>query len=135
MFDETRAPPKAQTDEEFSIQMLSIGELLALRAEIDARLPATALADLDLEKELVMQFNTVKALQAGILSDKHVQANQKAQVANSTASTLSQLTRMQTDYYTAERLKAIETALIRMLRTWPEDLTAKFFEEYEALER
>ena len=36
------------------IDNMSVEELLALRAEIDARLPATSLKDMNLEKELII---------------------------------------------------------------------------------
>jgi len=135
MFDDKLPKPKAQSSGSMNILNMGEAKLLALRAEIDELLPAVALSDLDLEQELVLQYRTVKAMQATILVDEGVQANQKAQVAGQCASTLAQLTKMQTDFYTAERLKAVETSLIRMLKSWPTDLTLKFFEEYEALDR
>jgi len=135
MFDNKKPVPKPQGGANLRIGTMGEAQLLALRAEIDELLPAVALSDLDLERELVLQYRTVKAMQATILVDEDVQANQKAQVAGQCASTLAQLTKMQTDFYTAERLKAIETALIRLLKSWPKELTLKFFEEYEGLDR
>lgn len=111
----------------------SLDELLALRAQIDARLPATALADLDLEEELVIQFQQTKGLLNRVIADENVPANQKAQVTNSCSSILGQITRMQTELYSAERVKALEAALIKSLLTLPEPAQIQFFAEYERL--
>lgn len=110
-----------------------LDDLLALRSQIDARLPARALADLDLEEELVIQFQQTKGLLNRVMIDENVPANQKAQVINSCASVLGQITKMQTELYSAERVKALEAALIKALLTLPEATQLAFFIEYERL--
>lgn len=110
---------------------LPVEELLKLRADIDKLLPATAMKDLDLEKELVIQFQVAKALQTETLASKTEEANRKAQVANTTASILQQLIKMQAEFHTAERLKNIESRLIRCLEKVPEQYLLEFFEWYE----
>ena len=112
---------------------MPVDALLELRAKIDEHLPATALKDMNLETELVVQFQTVKALQSRVLEDDETPANQQAQVANSCASTLQQLAKMQGEQYTAERFKQIENLLVRLLNSWPDDMTKDFFRQYEAL--
>lgn len=112
----------------------SIESLLEMRQRINDLLPATALKDLDLEKELVLQFLTLKNLQAKVLEDEHVPANQRAQVANSVGTTLQNLAKMQVDHYSSERFKKIEMMLINLLNTFPTELTESFFAQYERLD-
>lgn len=106
--------------------------LLGLRAEIDSVLPPMKLSAMNLEEELMIQFHTARALQTATLAESFTEANKKAQVVNSTASTLQALIKMQTDFHTAERFKRIETILIECLRGLPEDMTNQFFERYES---
>lgn len=113
---------------------MDIAELLLLRAEIDVLLPATALKDMDLEEELVIQYQTLKSMQKDVLDDESIPANQRAQVANAVGSTLQSLMKMQSDVYSSERFKKLETSLIHLLNEWPEDQTLKFFERYEAID-
>lgn len=94
--------------------------LMNLRVHIDNRLPPTKLKNLDLEKELVIQFKISQHVQNMILEDLDTPANQKAQVLNSVVSTIQKLVEMQSNHYTTERLKEIENALIRALNDWPE---------------
>lgn len=110
---------------------LSIEELLQLRTQIDARLPVKRLKDMDLEQEAVIQYLTLKSLLERTLSEDDTAANQKAQVANATASALQALDKMQRDTFTFERFKEVENALVAMLNEWPIEMTKKFFEEYE----
>lgn len=121
----TPAPPR------FNLASMGEAALLDLRAQIDACLPVKSLKDLDLERELVLQYQTVKALQNIILNDGEVPVNQRAQVANSCASTLDALVKMQEKYATGERLKQIEARLIETLNRMPENTTKDFFSWYE----
>ena len=107
--------------------------LLRYLDEIKAALPATTLADMNMEEELILQFQSVRRLQGTILDDDNVPANQKAQVANSVASALSKLAELQLAVYSSERFKRIEGLLIRHLGRLPEEAAAAFLEDYEAL--
>jgi hypothetical protein len=89
------------------------------------------LADLNLEHELVRQFNVVRGMQDDVLSDPDVPANQKAQVANAVASTIKQLVETQEKYYNQERLKKIEAGLIKVLGKLPAEAAAEFLDIYE----
>lgn len=116
---------------------LSVEELLLVRAEIDQRLPAVKLRDLDLETEAVVQYQRAKLMQEEILKEREegaeaVPANQKAQIINSVAALLQQLNKVQDEKYTAERLKQIESTLVRVLNKWPPEMTNEFFEQYES---
>lgn len=115
------------------LQGLSESELLSLRAEIQNMLPARRLQDINLEQELVYQLRTAQLLQEAVMStdDLEIPANQKAQVLNSVAATIQHLIKMQSDLYTFERFKRIESMLVRLLNTWPDEQTREFFTRYE----
>jgi hypothetical protein len=115
------------------ISEIPLADLIDLHEAIKAALPQQKLKDLDLEAELVLQFTRVKELQAETLSSDFAKPNQKAQVANSVASTLAQLTKLQTELHTAERLKAIEALIIRQFKRLPLDVVETFLDDYEAL--
>lgn len=109
---------------------MDVDELLALRDEIDARLPATKLSEVNLAEELVLQFQKVRSLQSKVL-DSNTSAQQKAAVANACASALAQLVKMQTELYNAERMKMVEQVLIQVMRDQPEAIQLAFFDKYE----
>jgi hypothetical protein len=109
-------------------------ELIDLHEAIKSHLPPHRLQDLDLAQELVLQFLRVKHLQAVTLENEGVKTQQKAQVANSVAAVLSQLTKMQTELSTAERFKALEGMLIKALKKLPLEVAEAFLEEYAQME-
>ena len=117
----------------FRWSALPLETLLRYLDEIRQVLPATTLLDMNMEEELILQFQAVRTLQNTILDDISVPANQKAQVANSVASVLSSIADLQNKVYSSERFKRIETLLIRHLNKLPEDVAAAFLEDYEQL--
>lgn len=125
--------PVGRVRDPVNLQAMTEQELLSLRTRIDNLLPVIKLADMDLERELTLQFRSAQTLQAAIIEDPMVPANQKAQVLNATASTIQSLVKMQEDYFTPERLKKIEAALVDLLNTWPAEQTEKFFSQYEKI--
>ncbi len=122
---------EGQYEPSHQVEDYSVAQLLALRAEIDAALPATELGDLNLDQELVRQYLVTQALQTKILADSDVPANQQAQVLNACAGILENLQKTQEKFYRQERFKKIELALIKVLRKLPEETVAEFMEEYE----
>lgn len=128
MFDDEYPIP---TPGRLQFDQLDIANLLELRAKIDAALPALALKDMNLEEELVIQFLTAKTLQTTVVSSDE-EANKKAQTVNTCASALQALIKMQTEFHTAERLKAIEARLIKALDKVPKKYLEEFFEWYES---
>lgn len=112
---------------------LDVVGLLNLRSEIDKRLPATSLKGMDLEQELVLQYLKVQGLQSDVLTDEDVPPNQKAQVAAQVASTLQQLVKMQSEFHTAERFKAVEGLMIKHFKRLPLETVEAFMAEYEAI--
>ena len=116
------------------LDRFTLQDLLKLRADIDRRLPAQNLRDLNLERELVLQFLASQELQNIVMKDDETPANQKAQVANATANILQQLGKLQLEIHNSERLKRIEHVLIECLNNLPKDQQAAFLDVYtEAL--
>lgn len=134
MFDPDKldAAPVATEDPFDFVATLEQEQLLELRARIQARLPMS-LTDLDLESELVLQYQQGKVLLAKVINDHGTPANQKAQVANSCAATLQSLVKMQTTLHDAERMKKLEQILIKVIRTLPKEQQEAFFQRYEQL--
>lgn len=115
------------------VENMSQEELLMLRAEIDKYLNATKLSDMNLTEELVIQFQTAKAVQMEVLGSME-EANKKAQMMNTCTAVLQNLVKMQTELHTAERLKEIESRLIKALEKVPSEYLEDFFEWYENAE-
>jgi hypothetical protein len=115
------------------LDALSVAELLDLRSAVDAKLPARALKDIDLEQELVLQLIATQELQRTVLADTETPANQLAQVSNAVQSALQNLVKLQETVYTTERLKRIETILIDVVNHHMTTEQAKtFLEAYES---
>lgn len=112
------------------INTLKESEKIQLMGRIDAILPMKSLKDMDLEHELVMQFQVAKALQSDTLASEEEESHRKATTISTCASVLQQLVKMQTELHTAERFKAMESNLIKVLQDFP-DLSNKFLDEYE----
>lgn len=112
------------------ISLYNVAELLLLRSRIDARLPSLAMKDMDLQKELVIQFHTIKQLQIDTLEDESADPGKKASVANSCMTMLKEMTKTQIELNTAERFKAIEGLMIRAMKTLPKATVEKFLEDY-----
>lgn len=113
----------------------TIDELIRFRDEIDQKLPPKELKDMDLEHEMLLQFHTLRALQAQALSDDEFPLNQRVALANSVSASLAKMTESQNALYSSERFKKIENLLIRHLNKLPEETAAAFIREYEALLR
>lgn len=109
----------------------SVAELLAARAEIDARLPDMSLKSVDVERELVIQLKTAQMLQRDTLEDESTPANQKSQVLNSASAALANLAKLQIEIYDSERLKRIEAILIEVVNTLPAKAQESFLSRYE----
>lgn len=100
--------------------------------EIDENL---TLDDLDLEKEIVRQYQKVRQLMDDVIDDDDVPANQRSQCANAVVSSLQQLYKLQEDLQRDTRLKLMESCLIEVIKTLPDSVKSEFFETYEAAAR
>lgn len=90
--------------------------------------------ELDLEKELLEQYNTAKQLLHDASFDETIPLNQKAQAVNSATAIIGALIKTQAELYSLERIKKIEAVLIATLKQFP-DLQESFMTAYkEALD-
>lgn len=104
--------------------------LLELRAKIDGRLQLD-LEDLDLSKELSLQYRAGKALLNSVNTDESVPANQRSQVFNSVNNMLEKIVKQQGVVFDAERLKRFESSFLRVLEELgTDDARRKFFDLY-----
>lgn len=115
------------------IGSMSEDEMYLAYVELSGRLPKVMLKDINLEAELVRQLRAMQALQTNTLFDPETPPNQKAQVANSVASVLSTLTKLQNEVYKSERMKKVENLLVAAVKELPTEAQLKFFEQYEQL--
>lgn len=108
-------------------------ELIQFLDEITGLLPPLELSKVNLERELLLQFHTVRAIQTEILDDDDVEANKKATVANAVTSSLTKLADLQIALYNSERFKELENIMIHACKQLPEKQAAIFLEKYEKL--
>lgn len=115
-----------------NLDTLSITELLSLRTQVEQRLPARDLQDLDLARELVLQVLALQQMQQKALEDGDTPVNQLAQAANSLSAALTNLVKLQADVYSSERFKKIEQVLIDTLQVLPTETQETFITAYTA---
>lgn len=125
-------PDKLPQGLEGVLSSLSKKELRKLKSMVDSLLPSQKVKDLDLEDELMQQYDKTKTLMDDCLDDDEASPNQKAQVANSVVSTLGQLVKLQEDLRLQQTLKVMEQVLIDTLKGLPKELKDEFFGEYES---
>lgn len=138
MIDESRMaelaspkPTQGQSDLKSTLSSMSHKELRKIRVMIDDILPSQKVKDLDLEDELMQQYYKIKTLMDDVIEDPEVSANQKAQVGNSVAATLSKLVEMQEDLRLNQTMKLMESTLVDAIKTLPKEVKDAFFAEYE----
>ena len=128
---------EARIGEAVTLGNMSYEEMVALKDLLDAQEMEEnrmhSLGDINLEHELMSQYAKVKKLQTDVLIDDSVPANQKAQCAGAVASTLQQLIKMQTEFYTAERFRSIENLMIAYMKKLPLADAQSFLDEYEKI--
>lgn len=91
--------------------------------------PLTA-TTLNLQEQLLAQYNRASELLHEASYNKMVPLNQKATTINTANALLGALTKMQAELYSLERVKAIEGCLIGVLKRFP-DIQEAFLVEYE----
>ena len=119
--------------DEDTLEDLSHDDLRALRDQINAMLPEESLSGMDMTTELMNQYRRVLKLQRDCMEELEVPPNQKAQVAAQVKSTLGDLVRMQTEFYTSQRMRNIENLLIKYMKSISLKEAREFLAEYEAL--
>lgn len=90
---------------------------------------ATSLNDLDLEDELLKQYNTAKNLYEDAEFDESIPLNQKAQTLNAISSILGQIIKQREMLHNIQTVTAIELALVQTLKAFPE-LKEAFIQAY-----
>lgn len=108
-------------------------ELLAYFTELREHLPSMEMAGMNVEEELMLQYRTLKAAQREAMDDPKAKTTEKASISNAVSTTLARIAALQNEVYTSERFKNIETALIRLLKTWPEPQVRQFLEDYKKI--
>lgn len=116
-------------DPQAHIAGLSEDDLLKLRHAVDKKLQIDPRM-LNMADELGLQYRAGMALLASIQDDKDVPANQRAQVFNSVGAMLEKIVKQQKVVYDAERLKRYEAALLKTLKSMPEEQQTLFFNLY-----
>lgn len=93
------------------------------------------LETLDVAAELALAYQQAKRLAEAAEFDDETPLNQKAQIVNSLNSILASITKSRAEIYSAERNRAMESALLSTLKKFPE-LQKEFMAAYKiALER
>jgi hypothetical protein len=113
------------------LRSMSEKDLRTLQDLLKELLPEQSVKELNLEDELLQQYTKTKRLMDDVLEDLDVAPNQKAQVANSVVGTLGQLVKLQEDLKLQEAMKLMESTLIDVIKTLPQDVKDEFFEVYE----
>jgi hypothetical protein len=90
--------------------------------------PLTA-TGLNLETELLEQYNRARRVLHDAEYDSDVPLSQKAAALNSATTIIGALIKSQAELYSLERVKKIENALITTLKKYPE-LQESFMQEY-----
>lgn len=85
--------------------------------------------NLNLQDELLKQYNITQQLLHDATYDKDIPLNQKSQVIGAANAILSSLIRSQAELYSLERVKKIENCLIATLQAFP-DLQETFMKAY-----
>lgn len=102
----------------------------------------TNLDQLDIRKELLENYAMAKTVLATILSVQEDEdgkvnftdtPNQIATVITAVKNTLADIIKLQTDVYNAERFKLIEQAMIRAVKSMPEESRQRFMDDYEKI--
>lgn len=114
----------------FRLGSMQQDDLLDLREQLDNHLKLK-LEDIDLAEELALQFRQAKSLYNNTINDDSVAPNQKSQVLNTITSIIATITKAQADLYNAERLKRLESATLKALKSLPKESQEAFFTLYE----
>ena len=86
-------------------------------------------ASLNLESELLEQYNRARKLLHDASYDDSIPLSQKAAALNSATSIIGALIKSQAELYSLERVKKIENVLITTLKAFP-DLQSEFMQLY-----
>ena len=98
-----------------------------------AVLPTSAepveLKDIDIGVELEHAFRIAKTLLDSCVNDSETPLNQKAQIIGALNTILAAMVKQRTDIYSAERVRTLESVLLKVLKRHPE-LSTDFLADY-----
>lgn len=112
---------------EEALQGMTQEQLLILHSKVETKLEGVRLEDVNLVTETLLQLQKAKILQEKAATDRSVPMNQRAQVQNSLSNVISTLAKVQTELHSAESIKRLKAAVIRVVKTLPKDAQDNFF--------
>lgn len=92
-----------------------------------------SLKNLNLDSELYAAYARAKNYLSIIQVDKATPPNQVAQVMNTLTAILDKIVKLQTELYSAERVKKLEAAMIQAIKLAPPESQQVFLEQYQTL--
>lgn len=113
------------------IDTMTREQLLELHTKIEQKIGGLALTEINLVKETLLQIHRAKALQEAASNAKDAPLNQKAQVQNSLGTMIKDLIKVQVALFNSERIKRIQGAVIKVVKTLPKPQQDRFFELLE----
>lgn len=117
-----------QDNGKIKVKGMTREQLLDLHAKVENELGGLGLMEVNLVKETLLQIHRAKLLQETASQAKDAPLNQKAQVQNSLGSMLTQLAKVQIDLFNSERIKRIQGAVVKVVKTLPKPQQDQFFE-------
>ncbi len=124
--------PAVSAKEAEGLESMSQVQLLKLRGDID-NLLGLDLKHINLTEELALQLRKGKALldEAENATDKdRVPLNQRAALFTSVTNMIQRIEKMQQSVYSMERLKCIESSVLKAMETLPDPARHAFFDLY-----
>ena len=88
------------------------------------------LRDIDIGVELEHAFRIAKTLLDSCVNDSETPLNQKAQIIGALNTVLTAMVKQRTDIYSAERVRTLESVLLKALKRHPE-LSTAFLADYK----
>ena len=92
---------------------------------------SVGLKDIDIGVELEHAFRIAKNLLDSCVNDSETPLNQKAQIIGALNTVLTAMVKQRTDIYSAERVRILESVLLKALKRHPE-LSTAFLADYKA---
>ncbi len=89
------------------------------------------LKDIDIGVELEHAFRIAKTLLDSCVNDSETPLNQKAQIIGALNTILAAMVKQRTDIYSAERVRTLESVLLKVLKRHP-TLATDFLADYKA---
>lgn len=86
---------------------------------------------IDVEEELAWLYARCKRLISQVADKKKLSPSQRARALSLTTDLLERIAKVRMNLNTAQRLQRLEQVLVNTMREQPEEVRARFFEDYE----